>query len=311
MRTGRRTSQRGVALVTALMVVSVATVAAVALATRLQIDINRTSNLLDADQATLYALGAEGWALHVLAQDRSEGNVDSLGEQWATLLPPFAVEGGTVSAWVEDLQGRFNLNSLVADGSVNKPAVERMRWLLESLELDTGLADSVVDWIDADLDVYLPDGAEDDEYLNYERPYRPGNGLMWSPSELRLVKGMSREGFEKLIPLVTTLPIATPVNVNTAPARVLMTVAEGMTESDAESIVSDRGEDGYKSVDSFLEHPALKGLKVDQQAVAVSSEWFAVHAEADIGRGRARIYSIVHRASGGQTKVVLRSRGGR
>ena len=236
----RRGRRRGVALVTALMVVSVATVAAVALATHLQIDIRRTSNLVDADQAMLYALGAEGWAVHVLARDRSEGNVDSLGDDWATLLPTFDVEGGTVGAWVEDLQGRFNLNALAADGSASTAAVERLRWLLEAQELDSGLADSIVDWIDADLDVFLPDGAEDDEYLNYEQPYRAGNAPMWSPSELRMVKGMTQEAFEKLIPFVTTLPGATPVNVNTAPKTVLIALMEGLTVWDGRNKTSVR-----------------------------------------------------------------------
>ena len=305
-----RVWQRGVALVTALMVVAVATVAGVAFATRLQIDIRRTNNLLDADQATLYALGAEGWALHILARDGSEGNVDNLGEDWATLLPTFTVEGGTVGAWIEDLQGRFNLNSLVADGSVSKPAVERLRWLLESLELDTGLVDGIVDWIDGDLDVYLPDGAEDDEYLNYERPYRTGNAPMWSPSELRMVNGMTPEAYDQLRPFVTTLPAATRINVNTAPARVLITVADGLTETGAESIVADRGEDGFESLDEFFGHSALEGLKPIPEAVSVSSEWFAVYSQADIGRGRARLYSVLHRAPGGQVKIVLRSRGG-
>ena len=306
----RRARQPGVALVTALMVVSVATVAAVAFATRLQIDIRRTNNLLDADQATLYALSAEGWAMHVLARDRSEGDVDNLGEDWATLLPTFPVEGGTVGAWIEDLQGRFNLNSLVADGSASEPRVEQLRWLLEALELETGLSDSIVDWLDADLDVHHPDGAEDDEYLNYERPYRVGNAPMSSPSELRMVKGMTPEAYEKLFPFVTALPVPTPVNVNTAPARVLMTVAEGITESDAEAIVSDRGEEGFETINGFLEHPSLAGLKVGEEAVAISSEWFAVHSQADIGRGRAQLYSVLHRSASGQVKVVLRSRGG-
>ena len=44
------TRQRGVALVTALLVVSLATVAAVAMATRFQIDLRRTGNLLNGEQ---------------------------------------------------------------------------------------------------------------------------------------------------------------------------------------------------------------------------------------------------------------------
>ena len=63
--------------------------------------------------------------------------MDSLGEDWATQLPTFVVEGGSVGAWIEDLQGRFNLNALVADGSASTAAVERLRWLLEAQELDS------------------------------------------------------------------------------------------------------------------------------------------------------------------------------
>ena len=51
MRTAER--QRGVALITALLVVALATVAAVAMATRQQLDIRRTGNLLHGEQAYL------------------------------------------------------------------------------------------------------------------------------------------------------------------------------------------------------------------------------------------------------------------
>ena len=58
--------QRGVALVTALLVVSLATVAAVAMAMRQQIDVRRTANLLHGEQAYAYAVAAESWARVIL-----------------------------------------------------------------------------------------------------------------------------------------------------------------------------------------------------------------------------------------------------
>ena len=310
MRLGRKKRQKGVALVTALMVVSVAAVAAVAFTTRLQIDIRRTSNVLDGDQALLYALGAEAWAAQILSRDRADNNIDSLNEDWALLPPPFAVEGGTVSARIEDLQGRFNLNNLMAEeGSTDGAGPEELRRLLEALELETGLVDAIADWIDTDVDVRLPDGAEDDEYLTYEPPYRTGNAPMRSPSELRLVKGVTPETYEKLVPYVVALPETTQINVNTARAMVLMAVAEGISETNAEDIVSDRDETSFQTVDDFLQHPALNGLKVSTSPISVSSEWFAVYAQAEIGRGRAKLFSILHRAPSGQVKVAMRSRG--
>ena len=56
------TPQQGVALVTALLVVALATVAAVAMATRLHVDVRRTANLVHGEQSYAYALAAESWA---------------------------------------------------------------------------------------------------------------------------------------------------------------------------------------------------------------------------------------------------------
>ena len=43
--------QRGVALITALLITAIATIAAVAMASRQQIDIRRTGNIIDIDRA--------------------------------------------------------------------------------------------------------------------------------------------------------------------------------------------------------------------------------------------------------------------
>jgi len=300
----------GVALVSALLVVSLATIAAVAMASRQHLDIRRTSNLLDRDQAMLYAVGAEGWAAHLLVRDREDGEVDHLGEEWAYPLAPVAVEGGDVGGQIEDLQGRFNLNSLAASEEAGKAALARFRRLLEALELDPVLAEAVADWIDADIEARLPDGAEDDEYLGLKPAYRTANALMVSPSELRLVKGFGPEVYAAIAPYVTALPEATTINVNTASARVIMSLADGIAETDAESIIGDRGEDGFPSVAEFLKHDALAGLKITPEGLAVSSSYFALRSEAHIGRSRAQLYSVLKRgAAAGETEVVMRSRG--
>ena len=61
-RQAATSGERGVALVTALLVVSLATVAAAAMATRLHVDMRRTANLLHSEQAYAYAIAAESWA---------------------------------------------------------------------------------------------------------------------------------------------------------------------------------------------------------------------------------------------------------
>ena len=288
--------QRGVALVTALLVVSLATVAAVAMATRLHVDVRRTGNLLHGEQAYAYALAAESWAEVILGRDANDSKIDTLAEDWATALPPIAVEGGFVSGRIEDLQGRFNVNNLVdADGKPSKPDLEYFKRLLGLLDVEPGLATTLLDWIDADIDTTFPDGAEDDIYLLETPPYRAANRPLVSTSELRLVKGYSAEIIALLEPYITALPEPTALNVNTASPLLLQALHAELGPTDAEQILEARGEEGFAEQGSFLALDALAGLQLDVD-VDIKSDWFRVLTDVRIGRGQARLESRLYRS---------------
>ncbi|HFD80151.1 MAG TPA: general secretion pathway protein GspK [Gammaproteobacteria bacterium] len=299
--------QHGVALITALLVVAIASVAAVAMTTRQQLDIRRTGNLLHSEQAWAYVLGAEAWARVVLARDANESQIDTLKEDWATRPPASIVEGGYIVGRIIDLQGRFNVNSLVQGGKADEAAITQYKRLLRRLELEETLADPLVDWIDANLDERFPDGAEDNSYLLLNPPYRAANRPLADITELRLVKGYSAEVLSKLLPYVTALPQPTAINVNTASAEVLSTVADGLSLADGESLLEARGEDGFASVDNFLKEAVLAGKNVDADMLTVSSQWFLMVSEANVGRGRARLASLIQRDTKG-TRVISRRR---
>ena len=294
--------QRGVALVTALLVVSLATVAAVAMVTRLQVDMRRTSNLLNGEQAYAYAIAAESWAYVILRRDQEESDFDSLEENWASALPPIAVEGGFVNGHIEDLHGRFNINNLIEDDgeptdaetSVNDEELAYFKRLLEVLDLEVALAPALLDWIDADINTRFPDGAEDDTYLLAETPYRAANRPVISISELRLVKGFTREVLAVLEPHITALPEATVININTATPAVLRALHKELDDSGVEQLIADRGEKGYEDVDTFLEHDALAGLDLDVD-VDNTSDWFKVLTATRVGRGQAQLESLFRR----------------
>ena len=291
-----RRKQGGVALVTALLVVSLATVAAVAMATRLQVDMRRTGNLLHGEQAYAYALAAESWAEVILRRDANDSTIDTLAEDWATALPPIAVEGGVVSGHIEDLQGRFNVNNLIGpDGKPSEPDLEYFKRLLTLLEIEPGLATALLDWIDADINATFPDGAEDDIYLLETPPYRAANRPLVSISELRLVKGFSAEIIALLEPYITALPEPTALNVNTASPVVLQALHAELGAMDAEQMLEARGEEGFKEMEEFLALDALAGLQLDVD-VGIKSDWFSVLTDVRIGRGQARLDSRLHRS---------------
>jgi len=321
--------QQGVALITALLIAALVTVAAVAMASRQQLDVRRTGNMLEADQAYMYALAAETWIGQMLNDDKKKNQIDTLTEDWAMKLPPIPIEGGVITGSVEDLQGRFNLNNLVAanagnnsgnnnSGNNSKPDQVQVRifqsllaqvsFAEEKVQLSPFVANRVADWIDPDLNA-LADGAEDLVYLGLDVPYRAANRLMVSPSELSAVAGLSSSGVSALLPLVTVLPKSTAVNVNTAPEMVLLGLHDDITPRIAAELATTRIGTAFGTVDEFVKK--LKDdydVTLDKKLVSVSSDYFLVSSEATIGRTTLRMYSVLERKDNG-IRVVSRGIG--
>ena len=341
-RAGRGKTEAGVALITVLLIVFLASVAATSLAALQQLAIRRSTLLLHQQQARLYTLGAEQWAMIILARDRQQSETDHPGEEWANLPPALPIEGGTLTARLSDLQGCFNLNNLWRPASgeqspspdepgegekeqepqepadagskpnptqpkLPKPAapsgkaglepaqIKILQHLLESLELKPALALAIADWIDPDPDPQFPDGAEDSDYTVLNPPYLAANRPFLSASELRLVKGVDREVYDKLAPVVCALPPGTPLNVNTAQAPVLAALGEELKPADLERLLEDRPAEGYKNVDDFLNAAKLTVEAPVKALLSTNSRYFLLRAEARVGDGRAMLYSMLYR----------------
>ncbi len=306
---GRRSTQSGAALITAILITAIATIAAVSMASRQHLDIRRTTNVVESSQAYLFALGAEEWGKQVLVRDRQDNQVDHLAEDWATMLPPIDVEGGRVAGQIEDLQGRFNLNNLMKDKLPSQLDMDRLQRLLLQLGLDENLRFAIIDWIDEDANVSIPGGAEDFSYLGLELPYRTPNAMMASSSELLLINGISREIYDTLWPHVTVLPEYTAINVNTASAEVLMAVVNGLTQSEADDLIDARTPDGFATVGDFTGHAAVAGRLSGNQGLSVQTNYFIINAESEFGRGRTSLYSLVVRDDKGKVEVAMRAQG--
>jgi len=304
-----RSNQAGAALITAILITAIATIAAVAMASRQHLDIRRTANVIESSQAYLFALGAEEWGKQVLVRDRLDNQIDHLEEDWATSLPPIEVEGGRVAGQIEDLQGRFNLNNLVKDKQTSPLDMDRLQRLLQQLGLDEELRFAILDWIDEDADVTIPGGAEDFSYLGLEPPYRTPNAMMVSTSELLLVKGIDRGIYDTLAPYVTVLPEYTDINVNTASVEVLMAVVNGLTQSEADDLIDGRDTDGYASVGDFAGHAAVAGRLSSNEGLSVATKYFIINAASEFGRSSTNLYSLVVRDENANVEVAMRAQG--
>jgi general secretion pathway protein K len=303
-----------VALVTALLVVALAAVATAALARHQQLAIQRSANLLNAEQAYLYAVGAEAFARQVLRRDAEDGPIDHPFEAWATLVPPTHIDGGDLVGRLDDLQGRFNLNNLVDGNGPVTDQVALLQRLLARLELQPDVAWSVVDWLDGDQEPSPSGGAEDLDYLRLDPAYRTAGRLLTSPSELLLIDGFDMAAYQRLAPHVTALPGPAPLNVNTASTLLLQALADDITPDLAERLADGRDADGYAGIDLFLDEVEALSDEEVREAVAalpltVGSSHFLFTGEARFGRGRVRLASLLRRDPGGAVTTLRRSRG--
>ena len=214
--------ERGVAIITAILIVAVSASAAMLMLAQQSAMVDQAMLVAARAQADNYARAGLDWARGVLQADARAGDkVDYPGEGWAQPIAALPVERAIVSGSIADEQGKFNLNNLVRENRRSERDVQEFQRLLSSLGLEPALADAVVDWIDNDSDLSGPGGAEDAYYLSLRKPYRTANAAMMQVEELYQVRGFDAKAVAKLRPYVSALPANTPVNVNTASSAVL------------------------------------------------------------------------------------------
>lgn len=298
--------QRGVALIMALLILALAAIVAVAIVARSEAEFRRTELLLHGDQAMQYVLGAEHWVLQILRRDRQESDVDTFGEPWAVDLPPLPVDGGVVTGRLEDLNGRFNLANLVTnDGTVSPPDVAQLRRLLAALGVDDQIeVEALIDFVDADGQPTLPNGAEDAVYLGMDPPHRAPNRPLVTLSEIALLPDFDQALLAVLAPHIVALPRRTELNANTLTAPVLMSIADGITEAHAEGLTEAYRAEGYASIAQFrdaLGAPVEPGL-----GIGLQSSWFRLTVQVNIGSTTLTMYSLLERSAQGPTRVVAR-----
>ncbi|MDA1064521.1 MAG: type II secretion system protein GspK, partial [Proteobacteria bacterium] len=127
---------KGVALLTALLITALLATLAITLKWNNALDIRRTIVMLNRDQAIQVALGAESWVQNILRDDLADSDTDHLGEIWAGDLPPLPIDGGEILGAIEDLQGHFNINNLIdADDKIDPVALKQFQDLLKALQL--------------------------------------------------------------------------------------------------------------------------------------------------------------------------------
>ncbi|PKG02676.1 MULTISPECIES: type II secretion system minor pseudopilin GspK [unclassified Alcanivorax] len=313
------------ALVIVLLLLALLTTITVEVLFRQDRFLTRADNLLQWDKRYQYAMAAEVVAQQGLIddlQDDQKNNAlvdDCVDEQWAVQLPPTPYEDAILSASVQDLQGRFNLNWLITAEGDNfvrdQDGIDRLTRLIELTfpqETDASrLANEMADWLDSNNIVDGVEGAEDADYRTRRTPNMPAA----HESELRAllsfqVANQPQDGM--IWGLFTALPLGTTLNVNTAPLQVLDAVL-GATAGDtaAQAIVKEREQEPIDAISDLMQVAPFSEMDPDikqqiSSLLGVSSEYFQVMVDVEVDGQLSRLVSRLRRRNGeGQSTEVF------
>lgn len=295
----RRTNQRGMALLMAMLVVALASVTAVTLMHEQTLSVRRTGNIRNYDTSMMYGLALEDIAKLSLRRDFTQSKIDALTEDWANEVGFFSpIEGGSLSGTVRDEQAKINLN-----GVLDKETEDRLRTLCNNLDVSTEFIDALKDWVDKDLETVSPDGAEDDYYTALESPYRTANRPMTDISELLLVRAVNNKIYQALIPYVTVLPGKTSLNINTMPEQVYLTLDQNL---DGKKFTKERE---IKPFSSLQDYKKRMNHTLPSKGISVKTEYFKASGQVMLGDNVLHITTLIHRDSKGVISIVKRKLG--
>ena len=287
-------TQKGAALLVAMLTVAlVATLSSAALWQQWrQVEIESAER--GRSQTAWMMTGALDWTRLILQEDaraQQGGQVDHLGEPWAlpvqeSKLSTFLSqdqkwqEGDAevfLSGHINDAQSRLNVRNLVDNGKIAAP--ELMAWvrLFERLNLPLSELESLTRQLPVALASTNGSATEKPSATAPLMPQRSAQ-LVWL--------GLSAPTLAALDNFITVLPEPTPINLNTAPAEVLMASVPGLDLASARQLVAQRERAHWESLEAARQTLGPWGRSLDDKRHSVQSQYFEIH-------GRMRIDNVV------------------
>jgi general secretion pathway protein K len=287
--------QRGAALLTAMVIVTLVATLAAAMVWQQWRAVQVEAAERARSQAHWILGGAVDWARLILREDAFTGGADHLGEPWAVPLAEAKLSTflaadrdntddapeAFLSGSILDLQARYNLRNLAATGPQAKAEEDILKRLLELIGARSDLAPTLARAMRnaaPAVPVSGPTGGAPDPQTDTPRSTDPPL-LPERISQLGWL-GLDADTIAQLEPYVTLLPVRTPVNLNTAPKEVLAAVL-AIDLASAERLVQTRQRNPFGGVEA-ARSILPQGTSIDERNATVTSGFFEV-------RGRLRL----------------------
>jgi len=304
-RTSRPSRERGIAIITALLVVALAATLAASVVWRELVAIRDVENQRLSVETMWVERAAVQWARATLRAQSSVSNVAYVGQAWSTpvadaqladFLPrdALAVNGELANAYisgqVEDAQAKFNLADLVSRPGPSQPwqidpsGLMAYRQLLVELSLNPGLAELTASYMLRSLTQPDGDGSWPMQLVSVE--------------DLIRVPGYDAQAIRALSSVATILPDYTFVNANTASEPVLAAAIPTVSAEQAQVLTERRSTAYFVSTADIavLLTPLITSASLPAGAiVGVNSGYFIVHCRIHSARINTRIDTLIAR----------------
>lgn len=250
----RRRDRRGFALVAALWLLVALSALGLELALHSRSARLATANTLDQSRGRAAALaGLEHACAHLerLLLPASAA-ADRQLDPWRDVVGRARSLRDTVV--LDDVRYLISIRDVGGLLDINRAGEAELRRFFDALRVDAGLADrlaqAILDWRDAD-DLHRGRGAERADYLAGGAAALPRNAPFQSLDELRHVRGMTREIFERARPFLT-MSGGGQVNLNVAERPVLLALPGFGEEAVAVILRTRRGGRRIGSIDELV-----------------------------------------------------------
>jgi general secretion pathway protein K len=321
--------QRGVAIITALVVVAAATVAVSGMLWRQSIAMRKAENQAALAQSRWLARGAMDWARVILREDARISQVDHPGELWAVPLAETRVnangivqgdadDAGTaiVSGRIVDAQARYNLTNLLS--TVTPVGAGTLTLAQGAVAGTAGSAASVAGARAATAAVAVVPPAEllmlarllgllgqaPDEANRNARLAGQRVNEMPRPVDLDDFAGvLGAPLLDLLRPYATVLPRPTPVNLNTAPAEVLAARFDNLPIERARALVESRERVYFNQISDAMNRLPGPALTAPPSSVATMTQFFQIEGLVRQQRVELSLRAAIERGANGATRI--------
>lgn len=312
--------QRGMAVISALLIAAVVAVIAGGMLTRQTL----FTRSLEAEQlriqGTARLQGGLQLSRQLLWDARQRDPLTRFGQAWAN---PFVMAGSSLAdipfeGRLEDEQGKFNLRNLVANERVDQEQVRTFERLCEQLGIAATVRARIVARVIAAyprlLNPELADKAAVSSTFDSGRstspdapgtPLAPTRPMLRTLQDLRSIKGVTPQVLEALAPYVTILPANTWLNGNTASAPVLAAYVPGLSLQRAQALIAERdGGHWFINRGDFVNRLRMPELEMASVKVGITSDWFRLRGHARSGQRRVVLDALLQRSQDRMPQVI-------